>query len=71
MRLADLVALSASVAEASSRLTKVGHIADVLRALGPHYLWHADPALCTRTFLVLFVIVTAVLWHHERRTFAN
>lgn len=37
----------------------------------PHYLWHADPALCTRTFLVLFVIVTAVLWHHERRTFAN
>ena len=45
MRLADLVALSASVAEASSRLTKVGHIADVLRALGPDDVAMAIPFL--------------------------
>ncbi len=37
----------------------------------PHYLWDADPAICTRTFLVLFVCGAAVLWYRERRTFAN
>lgn len=35
MRLAELVALSAAVAEASSRLTKIGLLADVLRSLSP------------------------------------
>ncbi len=35
MRLAELVALSAAVADASSRLTKIGLLADVLHSLSP------------------------------------
>ncbi len=45
MRLADLVTLSAAVAEAASRLTKIGLLADTLRPLAPDDVAIAIPFL--------------------------